>query len=1597
MGKNKDPPPFSLEKPYTQWKSEIKAWLHTVDTVDKNKNALTIALTMPEKGCNNIRQRIFNSVKLFDPPAEEAAEETISKTAWKELMVFLDKEFAKDDIAELYDKSNQFLHTQKNENEAVKEYINRFEDALNQATKAGIGDISQGFKMTLFLRNARLEDRDFKFVLSAIDYAKKDELYPQAKDSMIKFFGSIKSSQESDRSGGAAGGIIDCTETMWNSRGSGGFRGGFRGRGRGGNGGRDQEYSVKSRHAGNIFGQPPQNKTFRKLNPKKFGKHLACHNCQAITHLANECPEANITLIGETEDLIQLMEFNRIDDPASENKDYVEDISQTLQNAGQISDAVYAECWTVTATNTIYEDCMAVTVAKSEDVLQVKETEKKKEENNEAVLDTGCASSVCGRNPMNVRLRRMKPEIRALVKVAPSSKIFRFGGGETAKSLGLYTIPVAVGEKNTYLNVDVVDAPIPLLISKASMKTAGVMIDTRDDSITIFGQKLKLHEVPAGHYAMTLNEFDIGNQSMVEMLFTDEENQESRKVEMPDMWDNDKEKREKQIRKIHDQMGHPSIQVFKKMIQTSALFNKETDNYINKLYEDCITCMKFGKGKTRPKICAPLSQEVNSTIAMDLKIWPRFNTIILYITCVFSRYTMGIVIPDKKPESVIKAFMDNWVLGFFGQPAQILVDNGGEFNNESFKNMCEKLNIKLKTTGALSPWQNGIVERNHSIVDRMMEKMKEQNPRTPIKDLLKSAIFAKNTMVNKSGFSSSQIVTGSNPRIPGIPYNDPPANEFKTESEAVREKLTTMFKSRQEYMKMENDARLKKALNARSPPPRLEHYENGEEVFYRHGKDGIWHGPASVIGQANKVIYLKQGRFILAASQTNVKKKYPSQERKEEKKEGRRLRKEREEKERKDKNDQDSDKNNQDSDDDSSDESEEEEDNGHQNQSQSDNDNEADGNESTLPQPASPDSVQTSPARHEPDPAEPGISPIRETGHEAARDRSPASETRTASQPESPASNDAELREDSNEPEYLNLTPPLDREPEAPTPFVFDEMPRPKLVKNSEIWARRKSDRNKPEAWEKMKTIVRTHKRCKYGDTKHYGPHWNVVDESGNEIGWYEDVWDYYFDGHTKMDAVINYIDQYGEENNEEEEQEHQMEVMTYMVKIPREDWDKPFVLEAKKKELDNFKQYKAYEEVKDRGQSYITASWVITEKIYGNGEKGCKARLVCNGNQLTETVPSDSPTVRKNTLRTMTALCVQYGWKMYNCDVTAAFLQSEYMKREVYVKPPKDVAPKGTLWRLLVPMYGLPEAGLCWFLTVNKDLKGRGMKEVTLDPAAYFWNPSGNNLKGLYLGHVDDGYYCGDKDFHKDIMAPFFQKYKMGQIMEGEFKSLGWNVRTNTSGEIGISQKDYILSKLEKLDIRKERGQLLHDRLTTEQASQLRSKIGTLRWLADQTRPDVAINCLVLNTRQLDPTWKDVKLFNATVDKVIRQPVEIIYRKLEPNKWFVSGISPDLVEMEVYCDSKNAMSICEVSTPTKSSIPIRNERQLIKQFLNDGKIEELKWVREIELLETLNREVLSSRGRGRGRRGDGEQCECQDVPHKKQKTCQIGNSHEVF
>ena len=70
-------------------------------------------------------------------------------------------------------------------------------------------------------------------------------------------------------------------------------------------------------------------------------------------------------------------------------------------------------------------------------------------------------------------------------------------------------------------------------------------------------------------------------------------------------------------------------------------------------------------------------------------------------------------------------------MNLLGAPESVVIDNGGEFYNSKFKDVCQNLNIKIKVTSAQSPFQNGLCERNHALTDNIVEKMMTDNPETP--------------------------------------------------------------------------------------------------------------------------------------------------------------------------------------------------------------------------------------------------------------------------------------------------------------------------------------------------------------------------------------------------------------------------------------------------------------------------------------------------------------------------------------------------------------------------------------------------------------------------------------------------------------------------------------------------------------------------------------------------------------------------------------------------------------------------------------------------------------------------------------------------
>ena len=69
------------------------------------------------------------------------------------------------------------------------------------------------------------------------------------------------------------------------------------------------------------------------------------------------------------------------------------------------------------------------------------------------------------------------------------------------------------------------------------------------------------------------------------------------------------------------------------------------------------------------------------------------------------------------------------------------------------------------------------------------------------------------------------------------------------------------------------------------------------------------------------------------------------------------------------------------------------------------------------------------------------------------------------------------------------------------------------------------------------------------------------------------------------------------------------------------------------------------------------------------------------------------------------------------------------------------------------------------------------------------------------------------------------------------------WNIE-HANGDIIVSQKDYIQSKVEKLDIE-------GDSMTTDQTpSDKTSGVGKTRWLSDQTKPDIAYTAVATKIR---------------------------------------------------------------------------------------------------------------------------------------------------
>ena len=118
------------------------------------------------------------------------------------------------------------------------------------------------------------------------------------------------------------------------------------------------------------------------------------------------------------------------------------------------------------------------------------------------VLDSGCSRSVAGLAWIRNYTELVSPTYSDELKLLPSSKIYQFGGGEKRNSKGQLTLPVVIGNTKIKLTIEVVDAPIPLLIGSNSMEKAKAVLNFGDSTAIFFNEVIDMIKVGVGHFCI---------------------------------------------------------------------------------------------------------------------------------------------------------------------------------------------------------------------------------------------------------------------------------------------------------------------------------------------------------------------------------------------------------------------------------------------------------------------------------------------------------------------------------------------------------------------------------------------------------------------------------------------------------------------------------------------------------------------------------------------------------------------------------------------------------------------------------------------------------------------------------------------------------------------------------------------------------------------------------------------------------------------------------------------------------------------------------------------------------------------------------------
>ena len=463
-----------------------------------------------------------------------------------------------------------------------------------------------------------------------------------------------------------------------------------------------------------------------------------------------------------------------------------------------------------------------------------------------AVIDSGAKTNVAGKVWVDRYINTLpQSDIDSITEEKVMNK-FKFGDGKEVLSDVKITLPVVIGGVKQFLSTSVINSNLPLLLSFESLNRNKVIIDFGKLTMKIGDKELLLKRTTqSGHLLLPL----ISHTSSVNYI-----------LHIRNLKNLTLREKVNKMCKLHRQLGHSSKESMRRLLVSSGITDKTLYNAIDTVIENCQVCLKHKKKPLRPCVSEPLSDGFNSTVAIDLKTFVKDKIYIIHLICLGTRFSMAGIIHSKNADVILKAVLKLWVQ-YFGPPRRFLTDNGSEFSNDKFREMCEQLNVLSTTTPGESPWSNGVVERHNGILMETVKRVMDDCQCT-LDIALPWAISAKNTLSSVSGFSPNVLVFGRNPNVPSVLTDYIPALSPCTHSDLVRRNLEVMHAARKGYVAAESSERIRRALRMKLRTSNDTVVENGDSVYYRRENFQGWKGPGKVIGRDGKLVVVRHGGLI---------------------------------------------------------------------------------------------------------------------------------------------------------------------------------------------------------------------------------------------------------------------------------------------------------------------------------------------------------------------------------------------------------------------------------------------------------------------------------------------------------------------------------------------------------------------------------------------------------------------------------------------------------------------------------------------------------------------------------------------------------------